>query len=312
MFPLMAAVLLLVSLADLPGIERVARSAVLWGGSVLALWVTVLVWRAFTSSLPFYEAKLLIETPLGRSNYLGAFLLFFLAFTWNKPLPLKGLALVALSTLSLYSRGCLLVTFVFLLAVGWSRLLAAKKVALGLGLIIGAILYLSVLHSISGNFSNEGAATYGFDPVASTNNRIALWETSIDLLKDSPFMGIGPNGFRSIVEQENLEDVWGPHNAILLLWLNYGVVGFFFYCVYIFFILRATYKAQYLQHVPDRRFELLCTLLMFSMFEPLVGSGSFEALLAILYAVSASPSAARQSHINNSMLSRYTFQMSRE
>ena len=82
----------------------------------------------------------------------------------------------------------------------------------------------------------------------------------------------------------DLEDVWGPHNAVLTLWLNYGIVGLVAYCAYIGCLLWAVGRARRVRRETDQVLVALLALLFFSMFEPLVGSASFEVLLAVVYA----------------------------
>jgi len=283
MFPIVTAVVILIALNGVRDLNRLIKSAVFFGGCFLAAWVALLSFQAAISDLPFYEAKLLIETPLGRSNYLAAFLLVFLAFSWNKSLILRGVAVIAFSALSIYSRGALLVFFLYVLIIVFrSSRSDYKKYFLG-SLVV--ILSFSVLATIffGGLFEHDLTEKFGFDPFESAENRLLLWKASLEMLWKSPLFGIGPNGFRTFVEINGLEDVWGPHNSILLLWLNYGIIGVLFYFVYCFSILQSVREVGRFDQEGNNVFVLLCILLFFSLFEPLVGSATFEILIVIIY-----------------------------
>ncbi len=283
MFPIAIAALVLLAFNGVRGLSCLIVSAVIAGGSILAVWVILLSIQASISGLPFYEAKLLIETPLGRSNYLAAFLLAFLAFSWGRSLKLRGLALIAFGAISIYSRGAFLVFLLFICIVFLRSFRSRyKKYFLGAVFVFS---WFGILATISSEvlFQSDLSENFGFDPFESAENRLLLWKASLDMLGESPLFGVGPNGFRSFVERSGLEDVWGPHNSVLLLWLNYGVLGVFFYFAYCFFIFRSVRNCGCAKMSDNNVLVLLCLLLVFSLFEPLVGSASFELLLAIIY-----------------------------
>ncbi len=286
MFPIATAVLVLLALNGVRDLNFLIRSAVLVGGGFLAVWVTFLSFlsiHASMSGLPFYEAKLLIETPLGRSNYLAAFLLVFLTFSWNQSLILRGLALIAFSVLSIYSRGAFLVFFLFVLIVFFRSSGAGYKKYIFGALVVLSLFGILAMIFLGKLFEYDLTESFGFDPLESAENRLLLWKASLDMLSESPIFGIGPNGFRSFVEINSMEDVWGPHNSILLLWLNYGILGVCFYFAYVFFIFQSVRKKSYIEEYDNNVFIMLCLLLFFSLFEPLVGSATFEILLVIIY-----------------------------
>jgi len=283
-FPVGAALVAACALAGVPDLSRIVRSAVLWGGSLLALWIALLSFQAVTSGLPFYEAKLLIETPLGRSNYLTAFLLFYAATAWRRAPALAAIG--ALAILAAISRGGLLVLLVFLL-LAWlhRRGLAGIAASALLAVSIGGVAVLALADLGVEASAGGGDLVSGLASPASAGNRVVLWQAARSLLEDSPVLGVGPNGFRSMIESRpELEDVWGPHNAVLTLWLNYGLAGFTAYCVYLGCLLRALSDARRARGESDQVFVAVLALLFFSLFEPLIGSASFEVLLAVAYA----------------------------
>ena len=281
-FPVGAALLAACALAGVPDLSKVLRSAVLWGGTLLALWIALLSFKAVTSGLPFYEAKLLIETPLGRSNYLTAFLLFYVGIAWRRAPALATIG--ALAILAAISRGGMLVLLVFVLLT-WAnrRGLAGIAASVLIAVSIGGAAVLAFADL--GVEAAAGDLVSGLASPASAGNRVVLWQASRSLLAESPVLGVGPNGFRSMIEgRPELEDVWGPHNAVLTLWLNYGLAGLCAYCVYLGCLLRALGGARRTPRDADQAFVAVLALLFFSLFEPLIGSASFEVLLAVAYA----------------------------
>lgn len=111
MFPIVTAVVILIALNGVRDLNRLIKSAVFFGGCFLAAWVALLSFQAAISDLPFYEAKLLIETPLGRSNYLAApsFWFFSCVFLEQVTYIKRSGSNCVLIALSIYSRGALLV-----------------------------------------------------------------------------------------------------------------------------------------------------------------------------------------------------------
>ncbi|MGG6261313.1 O-antigen ligase family protein [Stutzerimonas stutzeri] len=278
-FPVVMAILLIVSVGRGDDYSYLIRSGILCGGSILAVWVIILSSKAILSGLPYYEAKMIIETPLGRSNYLSIFILVFLSFSFGESLVYKILGVISLLLLSFYSRGGALILILFLFLALFSNFKDLR-----LRLLVGIFLLLTcsaiILFGIEGLYAFLFDSS-DFDYFESAGNRVQLWLAAIDLIKESPFYGIGPNGFRSAVEQRGLEDVWGPHNSILLLWLNYGIIGMASYGIYVYFTIRVVSNGSN----PDPNYPgiFLLVALLFSMFEPAVGSANFEMLLASLY-----------------------------
>lgn len=291
--PVVCAIVVLCGLAGVDGLQRVMVSAVLWGGALLSVWVISLSLLSFTSGLGYYDAKLLIETPLGRSNYLAAFLVACLGFAWGRAPAVALLALAAIA--ASLSRGGLLIAFVFIgLTVLARRGLAVAAAALCCAAALALTAWFAFADLGLQQSHEQGGLFEGLTSLASATNRVVLWQAARDLLLESPVMGVGPNGFRSAIERlPNVEDVWGPHSAVLLLWLNYGLAGLAAYAAYLWGLgsawARAGAVAGDRRSSPDAIGCALLALALFAMTEPLVGSASFEVLLAAVYAAALPP-----------------------
>ncbi len=248
------------------------------GGVVLALAVIVLFYIAAYSPGDYYARKLFIATPLGRSNYLAAFLVFLFALASARMRVLRWLFAIAI--LCTMSRGGAIILALYLVALlmDRKRLLWLVWVAPVVGFAL-AILFFSIdgqnqLRDYGGPFASE---------LSSAVNRLLLWAFSFDLWLQHPWFGIGPNTFRTFIEANpGIEDVWGTHNSILQLLLNYGLFGAVLYGWYLRLIYRHLVRAE--QTSPWFRYlrVVFVVLLVFSLFEPLVGSAAFEVLLVFM------------------------------
>jgi len=248
------------------------------GGAVLAIGVVLLFFVAVLSPGDYYARKLFVATPLGRSNYLAAFLVFLFALASARMRVMRWLFAIAI--FCTMSRGGVIIFALFLLALQMDRKRLLWLVwVVPLVAFVSAILIFSIdiqnqLREYDGLFANE---------LSSVVNRLLLWSFSFDLWLQHPWFGIGPNTFRTFIElNHGIEDVWGTHNSILQLLLNYGLFGAILYGWYLRVIYRHLLRAE--QTTPWFRYlrVVFVVLLVFSLFEPLVGSAAFEVLLALM------------------------------
>jgi len=278
--PLLYAVCILVVYAQFYRYIAVERAVgmMLAGGIVLALAAIVLFIIAVMSPGGYYEQKLLIETPLGRSNYLAAFLIFLFSLALAKQ---RTLALLfGIAIFCTMSRGGALMFLLFIVALQMAKLRLLWLVWLGpLLLFFGATFLISSDHqhlllAVAGPYQGE---------ILSIINRLLLWSFGFDLWIQHPFFGIGPNTFRTYVElNPSIENVWGAHNSIIQMLLNYGLFGTILYVLYI----REIYKRLCQAELTAPWFRYLrvvfVVLQVFGLFEPLIGSAAFEVLLAYM------------------------------
>lgn len=278
--PLLYAICILMVYAQFYRYIAVERAVgmMLAGGVVLAVMAIALFVVAVMSPGGYYEQKLLIETPLGRSNYLAAFLIFLFALALAKQ---RALALLfALAVFCTMSRGGALMFLLFLVALQMAKWRMLWLVWVGpLVLFLAATLLVSVDHqqsiaALAGPYQGE---------VLSIINRLLLWSFGFDLWIQHPLFGIGPNTFRTFVElNPGIENVWGAHNSIIQMLLNYGLLGTGLYVLYIREIYVRLRRAE--QTAPWFRYLRVAfvVLQVFGLFEPLVGSAAFEVLLAYM------------------------------
>jgi hypothetical protein len=295
MIPLISAIAMLFSFGKNPLDTEIVNKYIIIGASILSLLVIILFFKGIVSSDNFYEIKLFIETPLGRSNYISAFLIFAIVRIY------KGFKIyffvILFGIFLCMSRGGLIMfvlayLLIFLDVKKYWKIASITTILLSL-ILIFFIIDLSNKFSYSdlllddylfSTFEYHYFSLFDeyFFPIKSLENRIRLWIFAIDIIKDNFILGIGPGGFRTIVETTpNIEDVWGPHNSVLLLWLNYGLLGLTAYAIYTFMIIKKLAKLSCL-YIYYRIFIATLILVIFGIFEPLVGSISYEILIALV------------------------------
>lgn len=278
--PLLYAICILMVYAQFYRYIALNRAVVMMlaGGVVLAVVAIILFVVAVTSPGGYDEQKLLIETPLGRSNYLAAFLIFLFALAMAKQRALAWL--FALAVFCTMSRGGALMFLLYIVALQMAKWRMLWLVWAGPLLLFFAATFLisadhqHVLAELAGPYQGE---------VLSIINRLLLWSFGLDLWIQHPLFGIGPNTFRTFVElNPGVENVWGAHNSIIQMLLNYGLFGTSLYVLYI----REIYVRLRHAELTAPWFRYLrvafVVLQVFGLFEPLVGSAAFEVLLAYM------------------------------
>ncbi len=282
--PIVFAVLTIIAYERYPVSQKTAISYILAGGIVLAVAVIILFVFSLGVTGDYYDQKFIIETPLGRSNYLAAFLLFLFALSIPRNIFISIIFLLAI--FCTLSRGGILALMIFFAIIPFLR--REKVWVLGCGVLVAWWLIASLdparaIGYVSDNFDLQDIE------LDSVFNRFELWSFGFDIFIENPIFGIGPNTFRTFVELAgDVENVWGVHNSVLLIALNYGAVGLIFYSAYLVVI----YKNILLAEKIDGKFFYLravfLALLIFGLYEPLVGSAAFEMLLALVFVLARS------------------------
>ena len=136
-----------------------------------------------------------------------------------------ALALVGLALLLTFSTGGWVgggvAVVVVLLAIGWRRLAARLGLA-------GACLFVLVF-----GLAAAGLLPERLNPLRQTGGfRLDLWISSLEMLRDHPLLGIGPDNFAYLYQQVYLREgaaaepnLSHPHNWLLHFWLELGVAG---------------------------------------------------------------------------------------
>lgn len=201
---------------------------------------------------------------MGNPTMLGAFLLFpiwseIYLFIKEKKHRKKHAAITLILTIALLctkNRASILA----LMATGFLFLLekfkSNKKVLIGL--IASGLIALIAFIGI-----------YGSD-MRSIQSRINIWESSAQIIMDSPITGYGAESFsylfESYVQPEffQFEDYYNlvdrPHNEFLEMWIHFGLLGLLFYVGIIFWLLKTVFTEK--KQLP--KFTALAILALFA------------------------------------------------
>lgn len=113
----------------------------------------------------------------------------------------------------------------------------------------------------------------------SANGRLLMWRVSMDMIKEQPFLGYGPDGFTAHYMEHQAkyltansnspfillaDNVNNPFNEYLLVLVNYGILGFF---LLLFLLVILLYRLNLL-HIPHRPLliSLTIALMIWSFF----------------------------------------------
>lgn len=170
-----------------------------------------------------------------------------------------------------------------------------KKLKILKILIISILLFVATVIIIFNLFPNIGNQYNVFKTASSrlsiqniakdlAGNRLPAWEMSWQAIKESPLLGWGPENFYIGFEKyyspvnSSLEKEWWdrPHNIILDIWANYGVLALILYILFWIIILLKlqTFKTKelddrkiYLAHAIQAIFLGYLTILFFNFDE---------------------------------------------
>ncbi len=143
---------------------------------------------------------------------------------------LVALTLV-LDVVPLYSRGayvCIGVTYAALAAIEWWKVNSRRLAAAGLGLLVVVAVFVAAGRGWSiGEFF--AASFGGYDTSKAVQSRYAIWSQTVAMIKDHPWLGVGPGNYASALEksyatQARPEDVHA-HNMILHVTAERGIAA---------------------------------------------------------------------------------------
>lgn len=160
---------------------------------------------------------LFLERPLLLAVGLAVVFQARLRWAWMGAAALIGVVLVMT-----FSRGAVLaagITIVVVLLLGQRRRLAGLATAGGVAL--AAALAITASSRIDNLFAGGSGSL-----------RVDLWESSLQMIRDHPIFGIGPDQFLYVYAPRYIKpQAWSerftshPHDIILDVWLRLGIMG---------------------------------------------------------------------------------------
>ncbi|HKZ34641.1 MAG TPA: O-antigen ligase family protein [Patescibacteria group bacterium] len=234
-----------------------------WAYVFSGVWVGLYaLYQWFTGSNPFapHEAQLgRVSAVYNTANAIGLYYGPILSLLMGALIrtPKKAFVPILLSVFFLLvlvltkSRGTflgLLALEVFMLFSYVNRMFPAKRVlirgivsVLIIATVVGSIFFLQSkqkeAHSVTSTY--RGSDTFLV--------RTIVWETSYRMIKDNPILGVGLDGFREryLIDYRPsfvLEDFQYPHNLILTLWLETGILGVLSFLFLLIFVTQMILK----------------------------------------------------------------------
>ncbi|UCI33430.1 O-antigen ligase family protein [Mesorhizobium sp. B4-1-4] len=220
----------------------------------------------------FYDLKNRARSFLGLSNYIAVFLVFLFAVTLFSGLPLVAavFGILVFLTLSRFGIAMLVVvTGVYVLRSKVNPVKAATSAAIlcAVGLVVLYVLRDAVPH---------------MPHLASLMARFEYWRSGVDALRLHPIVGAPRSVY--LIEM-GYSITWNPHNSILWLAVNFGLIGVAGYGAYVWIAVREIAKAAVSSSLWTGVFVGMVALLAWSFEEIIVLTPAFELLLAAMYSL---------------------------
>lgn len=187
------------------------------------------------------------------------------------------------------SRGAWLTSMIVLPIIIWPYVKNNKKVAC----IIGIVCCLLVgVFAVDITYQNRLKSIVNTTTDRSNADRIIIWHSACNMIKDHPIVGVGPKNFTSVYTAKYTspyitQKLKNAHNFYLQLTAEYGVIGLCGFLYFFIYVLRKNYYALK-ENDPYARMCIGCVLglLLFSLIEHTLNVSviirSFSFLLACL------------------------------
>jgi len=231
----------------------------------------------------FYLLKQEITTLFGESNYLAAFLLFFLGYS----VPTRRIFLLTLSLISIFltlSRTASAIALCFIsieVIIYLTNRIIPRSHIKAFVLIVLSIVFVFAASPLFFDIIQSPILTTEKNTLT-LSSRTILWEKAVEMILKNPFWGYGWGAMADMSSQLS------SHNGILDYWLSYGLTAMLLFCKYIFDILSSFCKlCKYSRNQEERLVSigiLLGTILMLlhGMIEPLLLDSKFLIFIGLI------------------------------
>ena len=278
LLPCISGLFVLLAFKDVDLPSQVSKVMV-FAGALLALmviarslWVLVPVISEGREAV--MESKGALLLPLGPSNFLAVFLMFFSMFAWRENKLVWLLLLVGV--VFTLSRFGIAFTLVAALSITISRRIPISFFQLGFLLVSAAF----VLSLFGGGGVLQHLASESILP-ASIAARLDLWFAGASIVTLNPLFPSSPGGFTSYLEHISWPRFeWGVHNFVLSIWIEFGLIGLLLFLCIIIFVLRSRSSME----ARDEKLVKLAVIFLFlyASVENVVEVTSFQLLFAYL------------------------------
>ena len=235
----------------------------------------------------------------GHKNLYASFLflnLFFLVrgcFTTTKIFKLLSLLAIIISLLTLLflHTKAVFLGLAIVVCIGFVIFIYTKikfldnvklniVISIGVCLIIANAFFLLALKPIISkgvNYNSEIISDKVQNKVELDNERLVLWQKSVEIFKKYPIIGVGAGNWQIYFPDATLTGLWRaedlnytfqrPHNDFLWILSEYGLIGFNLFLVFLGLIMFTLIRALKIVRVQKTYFEImLCVAFIFGYF----------------------------------------------
>jgi O-antigen ligase len=181
-----------------------------------------------------------------------------------------------------YARGALIGVI-----VGLPFLFVLKEKKWFFSTIASGFLVLGLLLSFHSPTRN---LFFSEERVESSAIRISQWETALYAFKENPILGIGYKNFEPHVKEiKNKYHIEYPlfsghaHNNFLELLATTGILGFAFFCLFLFYWIKESYLRN--DWIGGTSLAFISTLIISGLFQYTFGDGENVFLIMIVYSI---------------------------
>lgn len=222
-----------------------------WACCTLALLLLAEVTLSKTIGIDFHDGG--INNSIRRFGTILAILLPFAltyAFTKEEKKYWAGIFMVSFIIFMSGGRAAILCGifsfFTFAYFAPWARLKKWKKTF--------SLYWISLIASLSmgifGYYLFAGSEKFGYRvsgyDAATGSGRTEIWDFAFTKIFENPYFGIGPRNFRNLdFSNTNLTSHYHPHNMVLELALETGIIGLGLTTIIGVLVLRKTWKVLY-------------------------------------------------------------------
>lgn len=224
------------------------------------------------SDVAFYDLKNRAKNALGLSNYIAVFLVLVFAATLFCGAPVIAIVFGMLTALTLSRFG-----FVFMVGIVGVYVIQWKIGAVRSSIVVA---FLGVAGLI-GLYFLYGALPH-LPGISSLTARFEYWQSGFDAVALHPIFGAP----RSVLLDDLSNSItWSPHNSLLWVAANFGLLGLVAYCAYVWIVMREIAIAGASSRLWTGIFVGTAMVLVWSLVEIIALTPAFEILFAALYAL---------------------------
>ena len=219
----------------------------------------------------FYDLKNRAKNLLGLSNYISVFFVFLFSVALFSGSPWIAAAMAALAAVTLSRFG---VVFVVVICGGYFAHLRGVRITTVAACIAAVtVACFTIIYLLRDHIEQLPGST-------SVLARLNLLETAANPIARRPLLGAQRS---LIIDEQGYNIIWNPHNSLIWIAANFGLIGLALYLGYLATALRAIAQAARYSGLWAGALVGVSVLLVWSLVEIIVLTPAFEILFATVY-----------------------------